>query len=333
MANRRSTGSDAEDFSAAGAGAGPSPAAGTGANRGPPLASPPVPEHARLGRLITHLHREFDAILIAREYLRRRVFDAALVIGKESQRLDLRQRGTPLLAERDHQLTAPDTGGRRRPLRAGQIAPRRREERRVRRIDGAGRCAHRKLQLQIGILGNAHIGTDQPARLGRQRDRCACLQVVGRGDVDQMHGVPGIAVIHQGWNLETMRRGPGDVPRRESRRKLPLESRGLTGVAGIAPVGMPAVANGEFQGNPERLPRSDRAHLTHQMCLHIVGGNHVPRQREGGRRGQQQAQQPKFHGAHGSMLLNKARQNASRLRGLWSVSQYESTIPLGGRLS
>ena len=67
---------------------------------------------------------------------------------------------------------------------------------------------------------------------------------------------------------------------------MPLELGGLTGVAGVTPIGVPTVANVEVQGDPEGLARCERTHLADQMRLHIVGGDDASRQRKGRPRGQ-----------------------------------------------
>ncbi len=48
---------------------------------------------------------------------------------------------------------------------------------------------------------------------------------------------------------------------------------GLAGIAGIAPIGMPAVANIEFERDPDRLARPDRASASlTKSRLDVVGG-------------------------------------------------------------
>ncbi len=53
---------------------------------------------AGFGRLIADLHRQIDGILGARQCLRRGVLDAALIVGKERQRVDLRTAWRPTRA-------------------------------------------------------------------------------------------------------------------------------------------------------------------------------------------------------------------------------------------
>jgi len=61
----------------------------------------------------------------------------------------------------------------------------------------------------------------------------------------------GITVIDEGRNLEPMRSGPNDIAGREPLRQLPSQFGRLAGISRIAPIGMPAVANIEFERNPE----------------------------------------------------------------------------------
>jgi hypothetical protein len=73
----------------------------------------------------------------SRQGLRRGVLDAALVVGKECQRLDLRQGLAPLLAERDHQAGRPRCARWSRPARLGSSLRAAVKQRGVLRIDGA----------------------------------------------------------------------------------------------------------------------------------------------------------------------------------------------------
>ncbi len=183
---------------------------------------------AGLGRLIADFHGQLDRVLGAGQDLRGGILDAALIVWKKFQRFDLRQGRAPFLAQPDQQLIALDSGRGRRRLRARQFAARGGKQRRLRRIGRAGLRADRHGQLQVGVFRNADIGADQPACLGRKRHRCAALQIFRGRDLHQMHGVLGVAVVHQRSDDEAMRRRPDDVSGGKSWRQLPGELGRLT---------------------------------------------------------------------------------------------------------
>jgi hypothetical protein len=270
-------------------------------------------EHAadgsRLRRLVADFHRQVQRIVAARQSLRRRVFDAAFIIGKESQRLDLGQRRAPLLPQGDDQLTALEARCRGRQLGGGQFTARFGEERRLLRVDTPCVGARGYAQSEIGGLRDTHIGANQPTGFRGQIDGRACLQVLGSGNLHQVHGVLRITVIDQRRHLEAMRRGPDDAARGEARGQLPGEFGGFTGIPGVAPIGMPALANVELQGDPGRLAGTYTAKLADQPRLDIIRSNDIAGHRDAGRREsgggeEQQPQQTKYRFAHNCMVPN-----------------------------
>src|SRR5580698_7280921 len=100
----------------------------------------------------------------------------------------------------------------------------------------------------------------------------------------------GITVIDEGRDLKAMRCGPDDIAGRESGRQLPGQLGRFAGIARIAPIGMPALADIEFERDPELLTGSDGGNLADQASFDIVRGYGVAGERESRRRGKQQGE-------------------------------------------
>ena len=123
-------------------------------------------------------------------------------------------------------------------------------------IIGADR-AHRQRQRQIRLFRDADIAAHQPARVCTQRDRCARAQTARRDDFDREKNFAGIAVIHQHIDGDAFGRRELQRAGCEARRQGPRDFGGLAGVAGIAPIGVPALADLLAQNDGEAVLRRD----------------------------------------------------------------------------
>ena len=233
--------------------------------------------------MIAELDGEVDGAVAAAQRLRRGILDHAVVEGIERERLDTGERRAPFLAERDHELPADDLGAARRRRGTGQLGARPIKQLGRGRILRSPRRGHGKLQVKIRALGNAHVGAHEPACLRFEVEGRRGFQVGRGGDLDEMQGLLRVAVVHQRRDHEAVGCGPLDVARGEARRQAPRDLRGLSGIAGVAPVGVPAVADVELERDPERLAGCDRILLAQQPSPDIVGRDRVPAQRIDGR--------------------------------------------------
>ena len=129
----------------------------------------------------------------------------------------------------------------------------------------------RQRQGQLGVLGNADLLADQERGLGLEGDDFARLGVGRRGDRDRQHHLVLVAVVHQRPGRLARRRRPDDVAGGPAARQGPGDPGGLAAVAGIAPVGVPALVDLLAQGDVGGRARRDRLVARHQLGDQMAG--------------------------------------------------------------
>ena len=152
------------------------------------------------------------------------------------------------------------------------------------RAIGCRRGRHRQRQREVGALGNADLLADQPIGACAQHLRGARRQRRLGGDRHRQQHHAVVAVIHVRTRRQQMRRGPLDRPGLDSGRQLPIERRRQSGIAGISPVGMPALLHREAQRHHDRLAGNDRRPLRDELGLDVLrlhgGGERARRERK-----------------------------------------------------
>ena len=111
-----------------------------------------------------------------------------------------------------------------------------------------------------GVAGkDANIRAFHPMR-GRLQFKRAGMQVFGQDDGSQEDNPIGINIGDKrrvpGWFGEFGGNGPVDFAGGEARRKLPIDFGWLTGIAAVAPVGVPGRRHVHFQAGPNRIARA-----------------------------------------------------------------------------
>ena len=227
---------------------------------------------ARIGRahaLLIQLQRQAITTFLARdldELLRRHRLHHACKIRQE-------QRRARCLAPRDgirqhhHGLAAslPPAHGRRflvghrctaaSSLETGRLGP-----------VGLGHAAHRHVQLQRGLAGNADLLADQPFGLDAEA-RLTTLEAVRQRHVTIDEGFALVAIVGQRPDGQPLGRRPADVGILRVGRPLDLEAGGIARVARIAPVGMPVRIVSQAHADAEGLARHHLAGVRDQLHL------------------------------------------------------------------
>ena len=102
----------------------------------------------------------------------------------------------------------------------------------------------------------------------------AQLHVLANRDRDQKVDGVAIAIIPEPLDNEALRHGPDDVAGIKPGRQGPGDLGGEPGIAGIAPVSVPARRYIEMQVDPQRRPWGDRGEFGYEPRRHgmRVGG-------------------------------------------------------------
>ena len=227
---------------------------------------------ARIGRahaLLIQLQRQAIAAFLARdldELLRRHGFDHPAEVRKE-------QRRARCLALRDgirqhhHRLTTalPPAHGRRFLVGHRRTATCGLETGRLGPV-GLGHAAHRHIQLQCSLAGNADFLADQPLGLDPEA-RLTALEAVRQRHVTIDEGLTLVAIVGQRPDGQPLGRRPADVGILRVGRPLDLEAGGIARVARIAPVGMPVRIVPQPHADAEGLARHHLAGVRDQLHL------------------------------------------------------------------
>ena len=227
---------------------------------------------ARIGRahaLLIQLQRQAIAAVLAGdldELLRCHGFDHAAEVRQE-------QRRARCLALRDgirqhhHRLAAalPPAHGRRRLVRHRRTAASSLETGRLGPV-GLGHAAHRHVQLQRCLAGNADLLADQPFGLDAEA-RLTALEAVRQRHVTIDEGFALVAIVGQRPDGQPLGRRPADVGILRVGRPLDLEAGGIARVARIAPVGMPVRIVPQPHADAEGLARHHLAGVRDQLHL------------------------------------------------------------------
>ena len=201
--------------------------------------------------------------------LRRRVLHQCLGMGKEERRADrLRPRAARAHVQRQPLGPHLHARGPRRGLRQG--CPRRIEERACARID-AGRHAgarNRQSERQARLARYALLLAHQPRDMRSQVDGRAGNNGGGRHDAGEQHRLALIAEIDKVGDGDAAGRRPDDGIGGKARRQRPGNGDRFPGVAGVAPVDVPALLDAQAQAHPECLPGGNGRRLGDELCLH-----------------------------------------------------------------
>ena len=227
---------------------------------------------ARIGRahaLLIQLQRQAIAAFLARdldELLRCHGFDHAAEVRQEqrrARRLALRDG----IGQHHHRLAAalPPTHGRRFLVGHRRTAACGLETGRLGPI-GLGHAAHRHVQLQRGLTGNADLLADQPFGLDPEA-RLTPLEAVRQRHVTIDEGLALVAIVGQRPDGQPLGRRPADVGILRVGRPLDLEAGGIARVARIAPVGMPVRIVPQPHADAEGLTRHHLAGIRNQFYL------------------------------------------------------------------
>lgn len=132
-----------------------------------------------------------------------------------------------------------------------------------------------------GVLGHADVGADQERYGGLQGHG---LTGPGAGRDHDRHGqqhLVVIAVVHQRAGRLARGGGPDDVARAPPGGQGPDDARGVAGVAGIAPIGVPALVDLLAQSDVGGGARRDALVAGHQLGLDMAGVDRLGRSGEG----------------------------------------------------
>ena len=227
---------------------------------------------ARIGRahaLLIQLQRQAITAFLARDFnelLGCHGFDHAAEVRQE-------QRRARCLALRDgirqhhHRLAAalPPAHGRRRLVRHRRTTASGLETGRLGPV-GLGHAAHRHVQLQRCLAGNADLLADQPFGLDAEA-RLTTLEAVRQRHVTIDEGLALVAIVGQRPDGQPLGRRPADVGILRVGRPLDLEAGGIARVARIAPVGMPVRIVPQPHADAEGLARHHLAGIRDQLHL------------------------------------------------------------------
>ena len=227
---------------------------------------------ARIGRahaLLIQLQRQAITAFLARDFdelLGCHGFDHAAEVRQEQRRA----RGLALrdsIRQHHHRLAAalPPAHGRRflvghrctaaSSLETGRLGP-----------VGLGHAAHRHVQLQRCLAGNADLLADQPFGLDAEA-RLTALEAVRQRHVTIDEGLALVAIVGQRPDGQPLGRRPADVGILRVGRPLDLEAGGIARVARIAPVGMPVRIVPQPHADAEGLARHHLAGIRDQLHL------------------------------------------------------------------
>ena len=227
---------------------------------------------ARIGRahaLLIQLQRQAIAAFLTRdldELLRCHGFDHAAEVRQEQRRarcLALRDG----IGQHHHRLTTalPPAHGRRFLVGHRRTATCGLETGRLGPV-GLGHAAHRHIQLQCSLAGNADFLADQPFGLDPEA-RLTALEAVRQRHVTIDEGLALVAIVGQRPDGQPLGRRPADVGILRVGRPLDLEAGGIARVARIAPVGMPVRIVSQAHADAEGLTRHHLAGVRDQLHL------------------------------------------------------------------
>lgn len=128
------------------------------------------------------------------------------------------------------------------------------------RIGDALGC-DRQVEREAAFLGDTDLVADEPGRLRLESERLARPRRLRNGDRDRQNHAVLEAEVHQRLEREGLRGRPGDRPRARSTRERPLDAGRFAGIAGVAPVGMPARGDLLVECDVELLARLHRVAL------------------------------------------------------------------------
>ncbi len=172
------------------------------------------------------------------------------------------------------------------------------EERSLRR-----RCSwsRRQIQVKIGLFRNTDSRAHKPVRMSAYGHGLTLRVGSLRRDCDRQKSVAGIAVRHQRAFRQTFRRRPFDgvALAGEIAGQCDGQVHRLASVAGIFPVGVPAVFQMQKQSGLERMPRLDPVSVGYKAGRIPFACDHRTFSRRGGK-GQEQSGKREEAGGQGA---------------------------------
>ena len=242
------------------------------------------------GHRLGQLHVEAKAVRVAHERLRRRVVDEVLAVREEAHAGPARPH--PRAAPRAGELVAGERGfGGPSGGRDGKLRRARAKWDALPGTAAGSPAATAKPSVEHGLLGDADVLADQPARIRLDRDG-AGLRAGGRRELGEEHHLVRVAVVHEGADPLAFRMGPLDGPGAPAFGQRPLDLRGQARVARILPVGVPVLVHAQAKAHGGGLAGGGSHAFGEELGLHVLGphrrGMGRGRESAGKRQGEQQ---------------------------------------------
>ena len=117
-------------------------------------------------------------------------------------------------------------------------------------VDGAGLRGDVKRERQVGFAGDADFAADEPVDVGAEVGFAGGLEGVGEGDGKEDFVF--VAEIHEWAEGQAAGRGELHGAGGDAGGEVPVDGGGFAGVAGVAPVDVPAFIQFEVQADEGR---------------------------------------------------------------------------------
>ncbi len=124
---------------------------------------------------------------------------------------------------------------------------------------------------QVGLPGNADFAADQPIDMGRKRGGGGYFERRVRAQGDGKEHLVFVAKIHQRAKRQAAGCGKLHGSGGDARWKRPLDGRRLPGVAGVDPIDVPALIQGEVQAYEVIASGLDRIVEGKQLDCEVLG--------------------------------------------------------------
>jgi hypothetical protein len=229
--------------------------------------------------------RQGQRAVAHREALRRGVVERRRV-GGEEEGLAHRRRRQAGAFERQARGAAVRRGfGARRPRRRARLRGGGGGEERCEGGVGARRGGDGEVEAEAAFFRDADLLADEPGRVGLYREGVAGGEGGRRGEGDRQQDLALVAEIDQRAVGDALRRRPFDRAGGGAFGEVQRDLGRRAGVAGVAPVGVPAGGEAQAEAEAEGLAGGDGVGLGRQGRGGAGGGDGRALPRRGGRRG------------------------------------------------